>query len=64
MSSDLFVTRPSTQILLARASTLMSTPDSPKTFISYSWTDTEHEEWVLDLARDLREFGVDVIIDK
>lgn len=42
----------------------MSTPDSPKTFISYSWTDTKHEEWVLDLARDLREFGVDAIIDK
>jgi hypothetical protein len=42
----------------------MSTPDSPKTFISYSWTDTKHEEWVLDLARDLREFGADVIIDK
>lgn len=42
----------------------MSSPEPPKTFISYSWTDAEHEEWVLDLARDLREYGVDVIIDK
>ncbi len=42
----------------------MSTPEHPKTFISYSWTDAEHEEWVLNLARDLREYGVDVIMDK
>lgn len=42
----------------------MSDAVPPKTFISYSWTDTGHEEWVLDLARDLREYGVDVIIDK
>ncbi len=35
-----------------------------KLFISYSWTDTNHEEWVLDLAKDLRDNGVDVILDK
>jgi hypothetical protein len=42
----------------------MGDTQSPKTFISYSWTDSQHEEWVLNLARDLREYGVDVIIDK
>ena len=37
---------------------------SPKTFISYSWSSPEHEEWVLNLASELRESGVDVILDK
>lgn len=38
--------------------------DSPKTFISYSWTSPEHEQWVVDLATGLRELGIDVILDK
>lgn len=33
-------------------------------FISYSWTTTEHEERVLELATRLRENGVDVKLDK
>lgn len=37
---------------------------APKLFISYSWSDTEHEEWVVNLATELRESGVDVILDK
>lgn len=36
----------------------------PKLFISYSWTNPDHEAWVLRLAVDLRESGVDVILDK
>lgn len=36
----------------------------PKLFISYSWSDAEHEQWVIDLATELRESGVDVILDK
>ena len=36
----------------------------PKLFISYSWTSPDHEEWVLQLATELRESGVDVILDK
>ena len=36
----------------------------PKLFISYSWTSSSHEEWVLSLAAELRESGVDVILDK
>jgi hypothetical protein len=37
---------------------------NPKAFISYSWSSTEHQQWVLDLATQLRESGVDVTIDK
>ena len=36
----------------------------PKTFISYSWSSPKHEEWVLDLASELVESGVHVILDK
>lgn len=37
---------------------------APKLFISYSWSNTEHEQWVVNLAIELRESGVDVILDK
>lgn len=36
----------------------------PKLFISYSWSSPLHEQWVLDLASELRDSGVDVILDK
>jgi hypothetical protein len=36
----------------------------PKLFISYCWSTAEHEEWVLRLGTELRENGVDVILDK
>ena len=36
----------------------------PRLFISYSWTTPELEQWVLDLATELRENGVDAILDK
>jgi hypothetical protein len=36
----------------------------PKLFISYSWTNEDHQQWVIDLATELRESGVDVILDK
>lgn len=35
-----------------------------KVFISYSWTNDYHEQWVLELAERLRENGVDIILDK
>lgn len=38
--------------------------DPPKLFISYSWTTPEHEAWVLRLATELVESGVDVKLDK
>ena len=40
------------------------TTEAPKLFISYSWSNATHEQWVLDLATELRESGVDVILDK
>lgn len=36
----------------------------PKLFISYSWSSQEHEQWVIDLATQLMESGIDVILDK
>ena len=38
--------------------------EAPKLFISYSWSNPTHEQWVLDFAIELRESGVDVILDK
>lgn len=40
----------------------MSSP--PKLFISYSWSTPEHEQWVVDLATELVNSGVDVVLDK
>lgn len=37
---------------------------APKLFISYSWSNAEHEQWVINLATELRESGIDVILDK
>lgn len=35
-----------------------------KVFISYSWSNATHENWVIDLASELRNSGVDIILDK
>jgi len=37
---------------------------NPKVFISYSWSNHKHEEWVINLATELRQDGVDIILDK
>lgn len=37
---------------------------APKAFVSYSWSSKEHEDWVLRLATELRQSGVDAILDK
>ena len=37
----------------------------PRVFISYSWTNQTHADWVYNLATKLRtEHGIDVIFDK
>jgi len=36
----------------------------PKLFVSYSWSTPDHEQWVIDLATELRQSGVEVILDK
>lgn len=38
--------------------------ENPKLFISYSWSSPEHEEWVIQLAEELVENGIDVKLDK
>ncbi|HBP90485.1 MAG TPA: hypothetical protein DD706_22685 [Nitrospiraceae bacterium] len=40
------------------------TEEIPKLFISYSWSSPDHEQWVIKLATELRESGIDVILDK
>ena len=42
----------------------MSESKSPKAFISYSWSNPDHEQWVMNLATFLVENGVEVIYDK
>jgi CheY-like chemotaxis protein len=39
-------------------------PPAPKAFISYSWDDPAHKEWVKRLATRLRADGVDVTLDR
>lgn len=36
---------------------------APKVFISYSWTSTEHRDWVRRLAERLAKDGVEVVLD-
>jgi hypothetical protein len=36
----------------------------PRVFISYSWDSEEHKTWVGQLASDLRQRGVDAVIDQ
>ena len=35
-----------------------------KAFISYAWDNEEHKKWVLKLASNLRQHGVDAILDQ
>ena len=37
---------------------------APKVFISYSHDNSEHEEWVLKLAKDLRAVHIEAILDQ
>lgn len=38
--------------------------NQPKVFISYSWTNPQHEQWVLNFAERLSGDGILVVIDK
>lgn len=38
--------------------------EAPRLFVSYSWTSPDHEARVVQLSEELRESGVDVILDK
>lgn len=41
-----------------------SASNNPVVFISYSWDDEAHKEWVLNLADRLCSNGIDVILDR
>lgn len=43
---------------------MSGTTEHPKVFISYSWSGSEHEQAVIELATTLRNHGVDAILDK
>ena len=43
---------------------MTSSNSHKKVFISYSWDSDEHKEQVLTLANQLRETGVDVVLDR
>ena len=36
----------------------------PKAFMSYSWDDDQHKEWVASLATNLRDNGIETILDQ
>ena len=38
--------------------------ENPKAFISYSWSSSQHEQWIIDFATELVQAGVDVTLDK
>lgn len=42
----------------------MTDPQAPKVFVSYSWDDEEHREWVHAFATRLRADGVDAELDQ
>jgi TIR domain len=37
---------------------------NPRLFVSYCWSTPDHEQWVIDLASELTQSGVEVILDK
>ena len=37
---------------------------NPKVFVSYSWSNPSHQEWVMRFATELREMGVNALLDK
>ena len=42
---------------------LRASPQAPRVFISYSHESPEHKNWVLELASNLRERGIDAVLD-
>ena len=43
---------------------LLTTMNSPRAFLSYSWDDVAHRAWVAGLATDLRRDGIESILDQ
>lgn len=51
-------------VLSEQRSSLPSTPRSPRVFISYTFTDEKHLEWVKNLGTYLRSNGVEARLDQ
>ena len=49
---------------ISPAASVVSENKQPIVFISYSWDSKAHEDWVIKLATQLLDNGVDVILDK
>ena len=49
---------------VARLKSLVRDVKPPSCFLSYAWGSGEHEHWVLTLATDLRNAGIDVLLDR
>ena len=60
--------RTSFETALSRVKSLLSDfnneGDRPTCFISYAWGTDEHERWVIRLAKDLQNAGMDVLLDR
>lgn len=41
-----------------------SEPKSPKVFISYSWSNPDHEAWVIKFAEHLVSQDIEMVLDK
>lgn len=41
----------------------MAEIENPRVFISYSWTDQDHIDWVIELAERLVSDGIDTVLD-
>jgi hypothetical protein len=48
----------------SRGESSVSEPAIPRLFISYSWSNPDHEAWVIELATELMGAGTDVFLDK
>jgi hypothetical protein len=52
------------KVVATPTKTIETLSTNPTVFISYSWDNEPHKEWVLNLANQLCEDGVDVILDR
>lgn len=42
----------------------MTTLETPKIFVSYSWSSPEHQDWVINLSESLMADGIDIVLDR
>lgn len=65
--SNISARRTAYETALVLVKSLLRTRDdsiNPTCFISYAWGTPEHERWVIQLAKDLRNADIDVLLDR